>query len=103
MMCEQLNKEPKEEDIPLDWEDFPDFIITTVNIYNMLGDRVYPEIGFVGKDYTNLKLFMEQYDIYDKEFFFELLSWLDQRAIKKSAEQLKREYDKLKRQSSGKK
>ena len=31
------------------------------------------------------------------DFFLEILEWLDARAIKKSAEQLKREYDKMKR------
>ena len=35
-------------------------------------------------------------------FFLEIVEWLDARAIKKSAEQMKREYDKLKRKSSGK-
>ena len=38
-----------------------------------------------------------------KNFFLEILEWLDARAIKKSAEQLKREYDKIKRKSSGRK
>ena len=38
----------------------------------------------------------------DKDFLLEIIEWLDARAIKKSAEQLKREYDKIKRKSSGK-
>jgi len=33
----------------------------------------------------------------DKDFFLEVIEWLDARAIKKSAESLKREYDKMKR------
>jgi len=63
----------------------------------MLGDRVYPEIGYIGKDFTNLPIYLEVHGVEDKEFFLEILSWLDSRAIKKSAAQLKREYDKLKR------
>ena len=68
----------------------------------MLGDRVYPDIGYVGKDYTNLTVYIEIYEVDDKEFFLEVLSWLDSRAIEKSAAQLKREMEKLKRKSSGK-
>ena len=100
-MMEQLGKEPREEEVPPDWEDLPEIIIDALNTFNSLGDRVYGEIGFTGKDYTNLPFFLEVYDITDTEYFLEILSWLDSRAIKKSSEQLKKEYDKLKRKSSG--
>ena len=68
----------------------------------MIGDRAYPEIGYVGKDYTNLSYYIDIYDVEDKEYFLEILAWLDARAIKKSSEMMKREYDKLKRQNRGK-
>lgn len=100
-MMQQLGKEPLEEEVPPDWEDLPEIIIDALNTFNSLGDRVYGEIGFTGKDYTNLPFFLEVYDITDTEYFLEILSWLDSRAIKKSSEQLKKEYDKLKRKSSG--
>ena len=96
-MCEQLGKEPSDKEIPPDWEDFPQIMQEAINTFNQLGDRVYSEIGFTGKDYTNLNHFMEVYGVEDKEFFLEILSWLDSRAIKKSSEDLKRQYDKLKR------
>ena len=96
-MCEQLEQEPIENEIPPDWEDFPEVVQYAINTFNQLGDRVFPEIGFVGKDYTNLSHYLEVYDVNDKEFFLEILSWLDSRAIKKSSEDLKRQYDKLKR------
>lgn len=102
-VCKQLNTEPKEEKCPPSWEDFPEVVIDALNTFNQLGDRVYPEIGYVGKDYTNLNIFIDLYKVEDKEFFIQLLTWLDSRAIKKSSEHLKREYDKLKRTSSGKK
>lgn len=101
-MMEQLEKEPKPEEIPPELSDFPDIVGFAVNTWNHLGDRVYPEIGYVGKDYTNLKYWTDLYGIEDIEFFLVLLHWLDDRAIKKSSEQLKREYDKIKRQSRGK-
>ena len=37
----------------------------------------------------------------EKDFLLEVIEWLDARAIKKSQEHLKREYDKMKRKSSG--
>lgn len=101
-MMEQLGQEPIQEEIPPAWEDLPDLIINAVSVFNSLGDRVYPEIGYIGKDYTNLPILLKIYNIEDTDYFLEILSWLDSRAIKKSAEQLKREYDKLKRKSSGK-
>ncbi len=99
---EQLGKEPIEEELPPDFDDFPEIVIDAISTFNMLGDRVYPEIGYVGKDYTNLNVYMDLYQIEDKEFFLEILHWLDSRAIKKSSDQVKREYEKLKRKSSGK-
>jgi hypothetical protein len=101
-MMEQLGKEPLEEEIPPDFDDLPEIVVQAVNTFNSLGDRVYPEIGYIGKDYINLPFFLDVYDIEDTEYFLEILSWLDSRAIKKSSDQLKKEYDKLKRNSSGK-
>ena len=101
-LCEQMGNEPIEEEIPPDWSDLPEIVTHAVNTFNLMGDRVYPEIGYVGKDYTNLNHYIELYAIEDKEFFLHVLSWLDSRAIKKSSDQLKREYDKMKRKNSGK-
>ena len=100
-MIEQLGKEPSENEIPPDWEDLPEIIMCAVSTFNSLGDRVFPEIGYIGKDYTNLQHYLQVYEIEDKEYFLEILSWLDSRAIKKSSEQMKKEDDKLKRKSSG--
>ena len=100
-LCEQMGNEPIEDEIPPDWEDFPDVVIYAINTFNMLGDRVFPEIGYVGKDYTTLPEYLDLYEIQDKEYFLQLLSWLDSRAIKQSSDELKRQYEKAKRQSSG--
>lgn len=101
-MCEQLGKEPDPKEIPPDWEDFPELIQLAIHSFNILGDRVYPDIGYVGKDYTNLPHLLDIYDIEDKEYFLEILHWLDSRAIQQSSDKMKREYEKLKRKSSGK-
>ena len=101
-MMEQLGKEPIESEIPPDFEDLPEIVVQALSTFNMLGDRAYPEIGYVGKDYTNLSYYIDIYDVEDKEYFLEILAWLDARAIKKSSEMMKREYEKLKRQNRGK-
>ncbi len=100
-LCEQLNKEPSDKEMPPDWDDFPEIVQIAVNIFNMLGDRVAADIGFMGKDYTNLNTYMELYNIEDKEFFHQILAWLDARAIKKSSDLMGKEREKLKRKSSG--
>jgi hypothetical protein len=99
---DQLNIEPDPEKCPPGLDDFPDIFIDALNIFNLLGDRVYPEIGYVGKDYTNLSLLCELYNIDNKELLFLILSKLDAHVIKTSQEKLKREYDKVKSKSRGK-
>ena len=103
-MQEQMGLEIEEDKIPPTMEDFPDLVADALQIFNRLGDRVFPEIGYIGKDYTNLKLYMNVYGIKEEDnaFLLEIIEWLDGSAIKKSAEQLMREYDKIKRKSSGK-
>ena len=100
-MMEQMGEEPDWEKCPPDWEDFPDVVVITMNIFNSMGDRVYPEIGYIGKDYTNFDFLLKHYGIeeHNKEFVFELLLWLDSRAIEESQKKLKAEYDRMKRKS----
>ena len=57
-MCEQLGKEPVESEIPPDWSDFPSFVQEVINTFNSLGDRMDSDMGFLGKDYTNLTLLL---------------------------------------------
>ena len=96
-MCEQLGQEPKEDEIPPDWGDFPDIAVQAMSTFSMLGDRVVPDIGYMGKDFTNLSCYIEIYGIQDTELFLEILTYLESRAINQSQEQLKREREKLKR------
>lgn len=101
-MMEQLGQDPIEEEIPASWEDLPEIFSQAIMTFNSLGDRVYPDIGYIGKDYTNLPILLEIYGIEDTDYFLEILNWLDSRAIKKSSETLKQEHEKLKRKHSGK-
>lgn len=97
-MQEQMGLEPIEDDVPPDWEDFPELVGVAVECFNRLGDRVFPEIGYIGKDYTSLPIFLQlSVEESEKDFFLQILEWLDNRAIKKASEELKRQYDKMKR------
>lgn len=96
-MCEQLGKEPVEDEIPLDLDDFPSFVVDAMRTFSQLGDRVYPDIGYMGKDFTNLPYYLDIYDVDDTELFLEILTYLESRAIEHSQERLKRDREKLKR------
>ena len=39
MMCEQLGTEPKEEEVPADFEDFPHTVQMAMNIHAVLPDK----------------------------------------------------------------
>ena len=96
-MCEQLGQEPNEDEIPPDWEDFPEIVVFAMNTFHSLGDFILPDIGYLGKDYTNLPYYIQIYDIQDIELFLEILTTLESRAVKQSQESMKREREKLKR------
>ena len=98
-MCEQLGKEPDLDEMPPAIEDFPDIAIQAMNTFSALGDRIYPDIGYIGKDFTNLSAYIEIQGIEDKELFLEILTYLESRAIERSQESMKRERDKLKRKT----
>ncbi len=98
-MCEQTGQEIDWKKCPPDLEDFPETVYTALNIYNSMGSRVQAEIGYIGKDYTNLNLLYKFYYIkeYEKDWIFELLLFLDERAIEESQKRMRREIDKIKR------
>ena len=95
-ICEQLGQEPDPERIPVEWADLPAVAHDAINIFNTLGDRIVVDIGYLGKDYSNLSVLIDAYKIEDPMLLLDILHWLDERAIKRSQEQMKRERDKLK-------
>ena len=96
-MCEQMGKEPDPKEIPPDIHDFPDIAVEALETFSSLGDRVYPDIGYMGKDFTNLPYYIEMFGVEDTELFLEIMTYLESRAIKSSQDKLKKERDKLKR------
>lgn len=100
-LCEQLGTEPREEKCPPGYEDFPEPVQQAIEVFNKLGDRVYPEIGYMGKDYTSIDLHMEVIGVTQKDIFLDTLVRLDAFMIKKSAEQLKKARDSAKKKGNG--
>ena len=96
-MQEGLGREVDPEKCPPGADDFPDIVIDALNIYDRLGNRIFPDVGYVGKDFTNLPIYLKLYQIDNVELLMEILSRLDAHAIKTSQQELKRAYDKLKR------
>ena len=99
MMCEQTGEEIDWERCPPEIEDFPNSVHTAMNIYNSLGDRIYGDVGYTGKNFTNLNLFFELYKIesYEKDWIMELILFLESRTIEESQKRLKAEIDKIKK------
>lgn len=98
---EQLGKEPIEKEVPPDWEDFPQIVIEAIETFNSLGDRVQADIGYLGKDYTNLPFYMKIHKVEDEDLFLNILLRLDAQAIEISSKRMKAEMDKIKRKSNG--
>ena len=96
-MMEQLGNDPIESEIPPDAEDFPDIVLEAIETFNSMGDRIYPEIGYIGKDYTNLSYYMKIFKVEDEDLFLSILLKLDAEAIDMSQKRLKSEMDKAKR------
>jgi serine/threonine protein kinase len=54
-MCDQLNKEPEDHEMPPELTDFPLDVQKAVIVFNKLGDKILADIGYLGKDYTLLE------------------------------------------------
>ena len=61
MMCEQLGNEPVEEEIPVDFDDFPTIVQEALNIFSILPDNWEGMSGtYMGKDYSILPYLMDE-------------------------------------------
>ena len=100
MMCEQTGEEIDWDRCPPEAEDFPDSVTTALNIFYSLGDRIFADVGFTGKDYTNLEHYFRVYHVTEKieiDWITELLLWLESRTIKESQDKLRSEMERMKR------
>jgi hypothetical protein len=100
LMMAQRGEEPDPKKIPIDYDDLSLDCRIVLNIYNRLGNRVYSDVGFIGKDYTNLPILIESYGITNKEYLLDLLNIVDTYNIEKSQKAIKKMYDDLKKKKS---
>ena len=99
-MVEQTGEEIDWDRCPPEWDDFPTSVETAMNVFNSIGDHIYPEVGYVGKDFTNLEILYKFYKVEEtnqQDWIFELLLHLESDTIAKSQKRLKSEYDKMKK------
>ena len=99
-MVEQTGEEIDWERCPPEIDDFPESVHTAVQIFNTLGDRVYADVGFTGKDFTNLDFLLTSFYItekIEKDWIIEVITFLEKHSIKQSQEQIKAQYDKIKK------
>jgi hypothetical protein len=99
-MVEQTGEEIDWERCPPDWDDFPENVTIAVNIFHTLQSRIYGDVGFTGKDFSNIE------DLYkfhyvegkaEKDWIFEILLFLERRAVEESQKHIKNEMDKIKK------
>ena len=94
-----MGEDPDWEKCPPAWEDFPPIIGDILNVYHSMGDRVFADVGYVGKDFTQFEFFLKHYDIqkHQHDFVINTILWLDSKAIERSQKKIKAEYDRMKR------
>jgi hypothetical protein len=80
-----------------DLEDFPEEVQQAIITFGKLGDRIVGDVGYLGKDYTSLPIHIKLLDLDNEDIFMETILRLDEIVIKNSAEEMRREREKLKR------
>ena len=98
-MMEQMGRDPIPDEVPPDYEDFPQIVLEAIETFNSLGDRVQADVGYIGKDYTNLPFYMRIHKVEDEDLFLNVILRLDAQAIEISSKRMKAEMDKMKRKN----
>jgi hypothetical protein len=96
MLMEERGLDPDPDKIPVGYEDLSYDAQLCLNIYGRLGNRVYGDVGFVGKDYTNLPILIKFHEIVNTDFLLEMLNIIDEYNVDKSQKAMKKEMDKIK-------
>lgn len=85
-MCEMMESEPVESEIPVDYDDLNLDVQQVLEIYQMLQDQWDTMNGtYIGKNYSGALDIMELFEIEDRKTTFNLLRKIDDyraRAIK---------------------
>ena len=102
LLCEQLGNEPKDNEIPAEFEDFPYTVQTAITIYHILSDRWDGFSGtYFGKDYSLLPYLAKLYRIEDESQLLQFLLLIDRIIIAKRSEEQKRKSKKTSSKKGG--
>ena len=98
MMCEQLGTEPKVEEIPAAFEDFPYIVQTAMNIHAILADKWEGMSGtYMGKDYTLYPYLADEvYKVESKAQLIQFVTMIDRIIMNYRAADQKRKQQKNK-------
>jgi len=79
-MCEMLESEPIESEIPVEYDDFPLEVQEAIIIYNSLQDNWdYMGGNYIGKNMTGFKDILDifEVDVADRRHIYELIMSID--------------------------
>lgn len=77
-MCEQLGTVPKEEEIPVEFEDLVLEGQEAMLLYNIIPDKIDTNIGlYLGKDLTSLSEIFKILEVSDKKLMLNLILIID--------------------------
>lgn len=80
-MCEMMGSEPKDEEIPIEFNDLPDVVQQALEIYGFLPDRWEGmSATFLGKDYSIAFELFKTYEIdnyVEQRLFLRIMSVID--------------------------
>ena len=88
-MCEQLNSEPLEEEIPVEYDDLPAEVQEALQIYNTLQDSWdYMGGNYIGKNMSYFSSVLDMYEVdhKDRRMLYELIVFIDQLRAKQIQE-----------------
>ena len=77
-MCRMLGSEPSDEEIPVEFEDFPLEVQEAYLLYNIISDNWDTMSGtYLGKNMVGIKDIMEIYGIEDARLTLQLINSID--------------------------
>ena len=85
-MCEAYGDPIDWSKCPADLEDFPDYVVTALSIFNSLPDRytsTMESVIYTGKDFAALPAMFDIFNVEDRDeklLVFEVIEFLDGRA-----------------------
>lgn len=95
MMCEQLGTEPKEEEIPAEFGDFPYLVQIAISIFAILPDNWEGFSGtYMGKDLSLLPYLVKVYEVEDVAQLLQFINMIGSIVMNKRSEEQKRRQQK---------